>query len=130
MYQPRLEPRDYQVEALDKMVGRRAFALLMRPRTGKTKVALDDFGRLEDAGDVDDLLVVAPAGVYLTWLDELDKQFTPEFRGCVAVHAWRSGRSWKKAKPSPELKEFLTVKGPRVFLVNVEALSLKKSGAR
>jgi hypothetical protein len=63
-YSPKTRPWAHQAQALERLRGRSYFALTMAMRTGKTKVILDDFGRLWAAGHVDDLLVIAPAGVY------------------------------------------------------------------
>src|SRR5262245_15684235 len=87
-YEPKLAPRDYQREALNKMSGRREFALLMAMRTGKTKTLLDDYGRLELAGEVRDLLVVAPKGVYRTWEDEIEKHLSVDLLSRLVVARW------------------------------------------
>lgn len=127
-YRPKLELRDYQREAVDRMAGKKAFALLMAMRTGKTAVALADFGRLETSGECQDLLIAAPAGCYRTWLGEIDKHLAPELRSRLRVNVWTSGMGAAKRE---ELEEFLhAANGPRAFLVNVEALSVKSTGAR
>lgn len=126
-YQPRLKPRDYQQKALDKMAGREAFALLMAMRTGKTKTLLDDFGRLELDGKVQDLLVLAPAGVYRTWVGQVNEHLSDDLRARATVHVWQSGPS-KADKLA--LERFLREVAPRVFLVNIEAISMPGTGAR
>lgn len=130
-YQPRLKPRDYQLEGLAKMANREAFALLMAMRTGKTKTLLDDFGRLELEGKVDDLLVIAPAGVYRTWVDQVEEHLSDDLRKRVTVHVWTSGKSDRNKGDRLALEGFLKNRdGPRVFLVNIEALSVATTGAR
>lgn len=120
-YQPRMPLRDYQAREYGRMDGRRAWALLMAMRTGKTAVALADFGRAELRGEVDDLLVVAPAGVYLTWVGEVDKHLSDDLRRRVRIGVWKSGLSDKKLE---ELRAFMRdTSTPRIFLCNVEALS-------
>ena len=59
MYEGKFKPWVHQADALRRMEGKEAFALLCAMRTGKTKMLLDDLGRLEDAGEVDDLLYQA-----------------------------------------------------------------------
>ena len=128
-YAPALPLRDYQKEGVAKMADRKAFALLMAMRTGKSATLLADFGAKEKAGEVDDLLVVAPAGCYRTWVGEIEKHASADLRSRLRVHVWESGnksQSYKKA-----LQRFLgNPVGPRAFLVNVEALSVAKAGAR
>ena len=118
-YQPRLPPRDYQIAANKKMYGRPAFALLMAMRTGKTKVALDDFGALEINKEVDDLLVIAPAGVYRTWETAIKEHLSEDLLRRVDVYTWTSGKF-------TGLVRFMnTLDRPRIMLMNVEALSRK-----
>lgn len=127
-YCPQLPSRDYQLAACAAMRGRHAFALLMAMRTGKSKVLLDDFGALELAGEARDLLIIAPAGVYRTWEDEIRKQVSRDLLERLRVHTWQSGHG---ARAGEALAAFLADRsGPRVFLVNVEALSLASTGAR
>lgn len=130
-YVSKRSPRVKQAEALSLLVGREAFALLMAMRTGKSKVVADDFGRLYSADQVDDLLIIAPGGVYKTWAN-LD---SGELRGALSedwpawmieaakVHVWESG-TYNSAKRKAELSRFLQPSnGPRVLIINIEALS-------
>src|SRR5262249_31759061 len=111
-----------QVEALRRLMGKTSFALLMAMRTGKTKVIIDDFGRLEAAGELEDLLVIAPAGVYRTWETALRDHASRDLLKRAKVYVWRSGQGTQKA--ADELRGFLLGgDSPRVLLVNVEALS-------
>jgi Mesyanzhinovviridae DNA helicase len=107
------------------MKGRHAFALLMAMRTGKTKVLLDDYGRLELNNQVSDLLVIAPAGVYRTWEDQINEHLSTDLLSRIKVATWRSGAG---QKAMAAIKDFLnpTDEGPRIFLMNVEALSTVK----
>lgn len=123
-YKPLKPPRVKQAEALEKMEGREFFALLMAMRTGKTKVVLDDFGRRWVAGEADDLLVIAPAGVYRTWETAVEEHVGEPLRSELRVHAWVSGET---GRPSQDRqRRFLAYPGPRLLLVNVEALSTVK----
>lgn len=122
-YVPAIEPWAHQARALEKMRGARSFALRMYMRTGKTKVILDDFGRLEAGGECQDLCVIAPAGCYKTWVRAIETHVGPSLLPRLRVFVWDSGKSHAKAFKR-DLEEFLTWReGPRVFLVNVEALS-------
>jgi len=126
-YAPQKKLRDYQVEALKKMDGREAFAFLMAMRTGKTAVALADFGQKELDGDCDGLLVIAPGGVYRTWEGQIQEHLSLDLLERVQVYTWESGKSMKDA----ELVRFLDdASRPSILLVNVEALSLSTTGAR
>jgi SNF2 family DNA or RNA helicase len=126
-YAPQKKLRDYQVEALEKMDGREAFACLMAMRTGKTAVALADFGQKELDGTCDSLLVIAPGGVYRTWEGQIQEHLSLDLLKRVQVYTWESGKSMRDA----ELVRFLDdTSRPSILLVNVEALSLSTTGAR
>lgn len=126
-YVPRLKPRAHQVEALEKMRDKSAFALLMEMGTGKSKVIVDEWG----ASEAEDLLIVAPAGAYRNWwrYDENDQgefyKHAPEaLAEETCVQPWISGAG-KNHKAA--IEEMLAYEGRRVFVVNVEALSSVKA---
>jgi SNF2 family DNA or RNA helicase len=122
-YTPRLPPYAHQQEALDKMRGREAFALLMSMRTGKSKVLIDDWAAMVDGDDVQDLMVVAPGGVYKTWRTELEKQLPDYAADHTLVHTWESGSSRGHSLNLAALLDNQLDGVARVFLINVEALS-------
>ncbi len=117
---PELWP--HQVEALKRMRDREHFALLMAMRTGKSKTTLVDFAYLYGKGKVDSMLVIAPAGVYRTWVTAIDEHM----RMFADVHVWESGPRAKERAEAFMKQD----RRPQVLLVNVEALSLKTSPAR
>lgn len=124
-YVSKLPPRQCQVEALAKIEGKKAFALHMAMRTGKSKVIIDDFGRLEATDQVDDLLIIATGGSYRTW----EKQFTEHAGASLAerlvIFVWDS-RKIKNVGKLKELKAFEVWAGtdkPRCLIINIEALS-------
>lgn len=122
MYQTKVPPYEHQAEALVRLANKPAFALTMAMRTGKTKVLLDDFGRRELIGQVKDLLVIAPAGVYRTWVTAMEEHLSDDLRSRVLVSVWSSSASGVKV--AKERTEFLnSTDRPRVLLMNVEALS-------
>jgi SNF2 family DNA or RNA helicase len=124
-YHPPWAPRIKQAEALTKCGHRAAFAYRMKPRVGKTKCTLDDFGQLELDGDCQDLAVIAPAGALTPWIEAIDEHLSADLRSRVTVHYWRSGGGVTYKK---ELRAFLDVSdGPRILLMNIEALSTVKT---
>jgi SNF2 family DNA or RNA helicase len=134
-YLSKRKPRVKQAEALAAIRNspdRHAFGLRMAMRTGKTKVVADDFGELHDAGLVDDLLIIAPAGLYKTWWrpetnDGLVADWPDDLIERASVHIWKSG-SYGSTKAKRELEQFLNHKsGPRVLIMNIEAISAVKA---
>ena len=125
-YKPQRKADENQAKALAKMRGKKAFALLMAMRMRKSKVLVDDFGEMELAGKVQDLMVIAPAGVYRTWIDVLKSDLSEDLKERVVVHVWQSGSGVGLER---DRKKFLAAKEPRVLLMNIEALS-RKGAAR
>lgn len=75
-YHPKTKPYKHQKAALRKLISNGwGGALLMEPRTGKTKVTIDWLCALTQRGRIDRALVVCPATVMHVWAQE------------VAVHA-------------------------------------------
>ncbi len=122
-YTPRLPPYAHQREALDKMRGREAFALLASMRVGKSKILIDDWGDMVDQDEVADLMVVAPGGVYRTWATEIAKQLPQDALDATAVHTWQSGGGRGHDRALANFMQSVYDDAPRVFLINVEALS-------
>lgn len=122
LYVPKRPPRVKQKEALEFVAPLKVAALLMAMRTGKTKVVLDRFGQLVVTGAAMDLLVIAPGGAYRPWDGAQDAEFSDDLRGITKSFTWISAEMTKE-KSRLELAMFLAYRGPRVFLINVEALS-------
>jgi SNF2 family DNA or RNA helicase len=124
MYQPKLPLWTQQQTGLKLLLSQKVFALLMEMRTGKTATILAEFGNLvNDGSNVRDLLVVAPAGVYSVWVDDAAKHLSDEMKTRTKIHLWSAGPS-KSSKGKKDETAFMTYQGPRILLVNVEALSL------
>lgn len=71
-YKFKTTPYNHQVKALKKLIKNGwGGALLMEPRTGKTKVLIDYASILHTAGHVNRVLVFAPAGVLGVWEEEI-----------------------------------------------------------
>lgn len=125
-YSPRVQLWDVQAIGLKKMRGREYFALTMAMRTGKTPVALADFGELEAQGKVQDLLVVAPGGAYRTWEGAIEEHLSPDLVRRLRVHTYRSGAGAKERRERDAFMDLRSGSSPRALLINVEALSISK----
>ena len=129
MYESLREPRAKQREALDWIKGRPYGALLMARRTGKTKVIVDEWGRAADAGELKSLFVVAPGGVYRTWLEAVALDLDSWVAQRTAVFVWDSNRA-RTNRGRDDLTFFEAYDGLHILIMNVEALSVKKVGHR
>jgi hypothetical protein len=127
-YQTKLPPYDHQARALQAMEGRDLFALLMAMRTGKTKVTLDDYGRLELAGKARDFLLLAPAGVYRTWQEAIRVHASDDLQARLWPYLWESGQN-SKAHKNLRSAFMANTDRPRMLLMNIEAIS-SVQGAR
>ena len=121
-YVSKRKPREHQVIAAKKAKGKKAFALLMAMRVGKSKVIVDEFGEAVYNGKLSDLLVIAPGGVYRTWEGALLEDLPQEVFEQLQIFVWKSG-SYSSKAGKLRLKEFLDFTGPRALLMNIEALS-------
>lgn len=135
-YTPRLPAWGHQLEYGRRLAARPAgrvaddvFALLCEMGTGKTKMILDEWGARVDAKELDSLLVVAPAGTYRNWvldktseeLSEINKHIDPVLREQMIVAPWISRGTIGLKR---EIDRMIRAKTrPRMFVVNVEALS-------
>jgi Mesyanzhinovviridae DNA helicase len=71
-YKFKTTPYIHQVAALKRLVELNGVgALLMEPRTGKTKVAIDFASMLHQAGACNRVLVVCPTSVMDVWVEEI-----------------------------------------------------------
>jgi len=121
-YRPLKEPWQHQSDAINRLTERKWFALQMAMRTGKTKVTLDDFGMLEVENKVDDLFVLAPAGVYRIWETAVQEHVSIELQRRLNIYTWRSGRN--SQREMMYRRSFLNDRlRPRMLIMNIEALS-------
>lgn len=82
-----------QVAALDRMAGRRGFALFMEQGTGKTWTLLADAERAFMQGKIDALFVIAPNGVHTNWTR---REIPTHLEAPHVALAWRSGMGKKE----------------------------------
>lgn len=121
-FNPVLKPYKHQAKALGLLRTASTFALQMGMRTGKTKVTIDDWAQKYMDGDAKDLVIIAPAGVYETWLVELRKHLPDFLYNSLHIAMWRSGAK-KSDREKFEAEVSYEGPEPRVLIVNVEAFS-------
>lgn len=92
-YKFKRKPYHHQVDALKKLIGTGwGGALLMEPRTGKTKVCVDYASILHQAGKVNRVLVVCPNSVMGVWEDEIE--LNCGFRRRIVTWDRRGRKTW------------------------------------
>ena len=122
-YKSKRTPWEHQKKGLKKCEGAEAFAFLMAMRTGKSKLTLDDFGRLEDGKEVKDFFLVAPAGVYHTWTTAMAEHMSDDLFERTIPFVWKSGMGVGERRRFEQFLKTQDPSRPRAFLMNVEALS-------
>ena len=124
MYKFKTKPFEHQKDALKKCWNKKAFAIFAEMGTGKTKIALDNACILYNKGRIDRLLVVAPKGTYMNWVDQEIPVHVPDY----------IEKDVLARKPNITEKYELQLKAIRnpenfklkIFVMNVESLSTKK----
>lgn len=112
-YKAKTRPYEHQRKALKKLL-RNGYggALLMEPRTGKTKTCIDWAGILQSIRDLDVVVVFAPVPVLPVWEQELKIHCGVPYN----VLVWDAEARAKKIIPAPGDKLLWVI-------VNYEALS-------
>lgn len=98
-YKWRTRPYAHQVQAVKKLL-RNGFggALLMEPRTGKTKTTIDYLSILATQGKIDRALIIAPQRVLGVWIDEFLRHSPLR----VHVTVWDAKARKRGAPPQPD----------------------------
>lgn len=112
------KPYSHQVQALKFALRLKKAALLMEPRTGKTKVAIDWLSALSMAGKLDRVVIIAPARVLDVWVQAFHDDCPVRYH----IHMWDAKA---RKHPIPKVSGNYDLS---VVLVNYEAFST--SGAK
>ena len=124
MYKFKTEPYEHQKDALKKCWNKEAFAIFAEMGTGKTKIALDNACILYNKGKIDRLLVVAPKGTYMNWVDQEIPTHVPDYIE-KNVLAWKPNITDKYEQQLKDIRDSNDYKF-KIFVMNVESLSTKK----
>ena len=122
-YKFKSKPFAHQLKALEMSWDKKVFAYFMEMGTGKSKVLIDNIAMLYDKGKINGALIVAPKGVYKTWMDEQIPDHMPDHIEKEVV-LWEATGGKRKEE---ELKKLFTpTEDLHVLIMNVEAFSTKK----
>jgi len=124
MYKFKTEPYEHQKDALKKCWNKESFAIFAEMGTGKTKIALDNACILYNKGKIDRLLVVAPKGTYMNWVDQEIPTHVPDYIE-KSVLSWRPNITDKYEQELKAIRDINDYKF-KIFVMNVESLSTKK----
>lgn len=91
----------------------------MEMGTGKTKVAIDEIGILNDSGEINGALILAPKGVYTNWPNiEIPIHMPMDIPKKMMI--WDG---FKSARSQREFKYLLQCKELGILVMNIEAFS-------
>ena len=117
------KPYDHQLEALVESCDKKEYALFMEMGCGKSKVTIDNFVHLYGQGKVSNILIVAPKGVYSTWVNKELEAHIPE-HVAYDVAKWTSNHTQKFLKELDKM--FVFDDNLKILVMNIEAFSTKK----
>ena len=123
IYPFKTKPYEHQRQAWETSKDKSEYALFMEMGTGKSKVAIDTFSYLYDKGAIDSVLIIAPKGVYMNWINSELPAHLPDHIKCVIAN-WAASPK-KKEKILLE-KVATTIHDLRILVMNVEAFSTTK----
>jgi len=122
-YKFKTKPYAHQIIALEKSWDKTEYGYFMEMGTGKSKVLVDNMAMLYDKGKINGALIIAPKGVYRTWLEqEIPLHLANHIQPTMVL--WTASTSKTKEKEYQSL--FATGYDLHILIMNVEALSTKK----
>jgi len=122
-YKFKTKPYAHQLIALEKSWDKTEYGYFMEMGTGKSKVLVDNMAMLYDKGKINGAIIVAPKGVYRTWLEqEIPTHLASHIQPTMVL--WTASTSKTKDKEYQLL--FKTGHDLHILIMNVEALSTKK----
>lgn len=117
-YRWKVKPYIHQVVAVKQGIRQLretgGYALLMEPRTGKTKTAIDIAAIMHQLGEIDRMLVICPVGVIDVWIAEIRKNCP--FRCRITVWDKKGRKTFDLPPWSPDILN--------IVIVNYDAFSV------
>jgi SNF2 family DNA or RNA helicase len=105
-----IQPREVQIDALNKGYGKTGFAYFVRQRLGKTWLAYAEYVKLREEGLVDWMILICPNSIKDQWLAAIE-----EVEETIPVFVYRANRKH-------QLEHFQKSAKRGVFIINYESL--------
>ena len=122
-YKFKTKPFGHQVEALKKAKDLPGFGFFMEMGTGKSKVLLDNIGILFCEQKLNFAIIIAPKGVYRTWVENEIPKHLPDYIPRRIIR-WSANPTKKQLEEINSVKDFFS--GLTLFVMNVESFSTLK----
>ena len=104
IYPFKTKPYGHQLDAWNISNDLAEYGLFMEMGTGKTKVIIDTFSYLYDRGYLDNILIIAPKGVYMNWVNNEIPIHLPSHIKCRIAN-WSSSPKKKERLALDKLME-------------------------
>lgn len=121
-YPFRLTPYRHQLDYFTKHKHEQAFAIYAEMGLGKSFMLIANAAWLYDNGHIDGVLIVAPKGLYLNWVDKELPTHMPEHIQTI-VAAWSASPRKEEREAMARLDASKADDGFRWLVMNVEAFS-------
>jgi SNF2 family DNA or RNA helicase len=113
-------PFDHQRKITEDTWMEAYWGLLMEMGTGKSKVLIDTGANLADVGLIDAIVLFAPKGVFMTWIEEQLPTHWPQEQVPAMWSYWHPQAKQSLKDEWVKLSKF---NGVKIFVMNIEALS-------
>ncbi len=124
-YDFKTEPFDHQKDVLKESWAESHYALFMEMGTGKSKVVVDNMAVLNQTGQINAALIIAPKGVFDNWVMQEIPTHMPD-RITVQLLRWQPNltKTFEEKLTTLVLEPF---NGLKILVMNVEGLSTSKA---
>ena len=123
------KPFDHQLRLFNETKDLKVHGVLWEQGTGKTKPTIDICAYQFLKQNIDAMVVVAPNGVHLNWMnDELPTHLPDHVMAQTKMFAWQTGKSGTKWH-AKAFDDFIPHRGLAVFCISYNAFMTKKGKA-
>ena len=118
------KPYEHQLRAFNMSKDRVEFGYFMDMGTGKSKVAIDVFAYNYDIGKIRCVVITAPKGVYMNWINQELPAHLPD-RISALIVPWKAAPRKSEREALDSL--FESEERLKILVVNIEALSSRRA---
>ena len=124
-YEFKTKPFDHQKDVLQESWAESHYALFMEMGTGKSKVVVDNMAVLNQTGQINAALIIAPKGVFDNWVMQEIPTHMPD-KVSVQLLRWQPNltKTFEEKLTTLVLEPF---NGLKILVMNVEGLSTAKA---
>lgn len=127
-YQFKTEPYQHQKNVLLASFKKINYALFLEMGTGKSKIIIDNIGVLNFIGQLNAALIIAPAGVYMEWVNKQIPTHLPDYIPLELAY-WKSSANLSEQKAVQKIcfKPPANFKGLKILVMNIDAINTDRA---